>query len=625
MTALAVMVALVGAMFVAMGSVSAAPAIVFNTDTDSLVKSGTIVEAQLKDGETVVPATWTVEVGLLVVGGASGELTDGNATTPAVATARATSAPLAAGYISTKGTADGEYKVVATADGKDYETTLEVGDPGTNVGSISLSLGRVGHSSSTSQATDGSSAPARATDTNNDEGDDAPDTYEDCAQDGDDSTSASTDEDDATANTEAVLDGCIAVTVMVKNSLGDDANASGITGIDVYAPLATIVHDAATSPEGEDVATDGSAQVAGAANSAKFFIARQTPGTVEVTAFVRGADGFKGTETPLTLTFTGSAASIAVEAPTGPVSSEGTLSKAKDTDCGTDSNNDAITTCDAIEAKGSAKIVVSAMDKSGNPASAADVSLEIKNSDSVVVSGDRDSDMKVLYAMSMDGLKSVFEVTGNKAAAGVYTGTVTFGTQKETVEIVVAGDPANLELTTDVETVAVGDFVIATATVTDKDGNLQPDAGVVTFTTSGALKLVALDDDSTDPGVQRMLNDGVATLEYWVSDGSGVASIIARVGGVRGVDTVSTEAADAMPEEEAGLSCLSSLSGFSTWTCDVEASASEIFDWISSRGATALHLNSNRMWVRYSVVDGAMVPGSSDFMVTKSDILYISN
>ena len=30
-------------------------------------------------------------------------------------------------------------------------------------------------------------------------------------------------------------------------------------------------------------------------------------------------------------------------------------------------------------------------------------------------------------------------------------------------------------------------------------------------------------------------------------------------------------------------------------------------------------------WVRYSVVDGTLVPGSSDFMVAENDILYISN
>ena len=80
-----------------------------------------------------------------------------------------------------------------------------------------------------------------------------------------------------------------------------------------------------------------------------------------------------------------------------------------------------------------------------------------------------------------------------------------------------------------------------------------------------------------------------------------------------------------MPEEEASVACLSNLAGFSTWSCGVETSASEIFGFVSARGATAIHLWNGSAWVRYSVVDGTMVPGSSDFMVAENDILYISN
>ncbi len=80
-----------------------------------------------------------------------------------------------------------------------------------------------------------------------------------------------------------------------------------------------------------------------------------------------------------------------------------------------------------------------------------------------------------------------------------------------------------------------------------------------------------------------------------------------------------------MPEEEASVACLSNLNGFATWACGVESSASEIFGLVSGRGATALHLWNGSAWVRYSVVDGTMVPGSSDFMVAENDILYISN
>ncbi len=85
------------------------------------------------------------------------------------------------------------------------------------------------------------------------------------------------------------------------------------------------------------------------------------------------------------------------------------------------------------------------------------------------------------------------------------------------------------------------------------------------------------------------------------------------------------EEPEAMPEEEASVSCLSNLSGFSTWSCGVESSAVEIFGLVSGRGASAVHLWNGSEWVRYSVVEGAMVPGSSDFMVTEDDILYISN
>ena len=55
------------------------------------------------------------------------------------------------------------------------------------------------------------------------------------------------------------------------------------------------------------------------------------------------------------------------------------------------------------------------------------------------------------------------------------------------------------------------------------------------------------------------------------------------------------------------------------------SSASELFGLVSGRGATAIHLWNGSMWVRYAVVDGSEIPGSSDFTVAEDDILYISN
>ena len=111
--------------------------------------------------------------------------------------------------------------------------------------------------------------------------------------------------------------------------------------------------------------------------------------------------------------------------------------------------------------------------------------------------------------------------------------------------------------------------------------------------------------------------------------GPGSAVITAAADGDVRVEVVTSTAGmtepEAMLEEEASVGCLSNLAGFATWACGVESSASEIFGLVSGRGATALHLWNGSAWVRYSVVDGTMVPGSSDFMVAENDILYISN
>ena len=45
---------------------------------------------------------------------------------------------------------------------------------------------------------------------------------------------------------------------------------------------------------------------------------------------------------------------------------------------------------------------------------------------------------------------------------------------------------------------------------------------------------------------------------------------------------------------------------------------------VTGRGVSAIYQWIGSTWARYSVVDDAMVPGSSDLMVTEKDILYIS-
>ena len=91
------------------------------------------------------------------------------------------------------------------------------------------------------------------------------------------------------------------------------------------------------------------------------------------------------------------------------------------------------------------------------------------------------------------------------------------------------------------------------------------------------------------------------------------------------IDEVVRKALEDAAAEPTGIDCLSATSGFSAWTCEAGSSASALFTALSERGATAIHLWNGSAWVRYSVVDGAEVPGSTDFTVTENDILFISN
>ena len=66
-------------------------------------------------------------------------------------------------------------------------------------------------------------------------------------------------------------------------------------------------------------------------------------------------------------------------------------------------------------------------------------------------------------------------------------------------------------------------------------------------------------------------------------------------------------------------------SGFQTWLSEHGTTASALFTEASANGATAIHLWNGTSWVRYSVVDGQAVPGSTDFDIEYGNVLFISN
>ena len=310
---------------------------------------------------------------------------------------------------------------------------------------------------------------------------------------------------------------------------------------------------------------------------------------------------------------------------------------------------------------------VNAVDAGGNEAGVSQVGFSVKDADGKTVPG---SKIEVTQGNTGDSTDTPADdnpnevagivKTGPQAEPGVYTVTVSLVGSRvsESTEIIVGGKADAVALAADPETGDAADqtLIKVTATVTDKNGALVVDGTRVEFSALGRnlapigpghapiesqiqKQLVNVAGSGDDPEFEERAltttvggattKDGEVSVTFIVT-GSGTATVNATTeggsasGNLR-ITTSDTSAGDAMPEEEASVSCLSELSGFATWSCGVEADASEIFGMVSGRGVTAIHLWNGSTWVRYSVVDGAMVPGSSDFMVTENDILYISN
>ena len=497
--------------------------------------------------------------------------------------------------VNTAGAPAGEYVLTFTADNdgdfatKDGTTealkqatdtlTVRVGDAGTGLSSATLSLGN--------------------------EVDDTPYTAD--------------DETVPESGTDAANGGEINVVIEVFDSLLGKASSGAINQITVFA------HGGTIESSFDDDTSLADTSIADGVNSITLTEARTTagvlttsdigqktkltitktdkkPGTVKVRAFVAGPGGGAQTE-EITLIFAGSATSLSVSDATESLLSANPADAEED---------------DSI------RLEVSAADASGNavdpPTSGVAITItdpEGKRVQTSAISHSQPTKSKGKFYITLTGKGTA----GSPLAAGNYTLTARSGKLEAEASFAVAGAAANIELgvASSPDPIALGSVVTVTATVTDKDGNTVADKTPVDFSTGGALKLSDVGDVM---GVET--KSGEASARFIVSEGSGLAVIIVDSGSASATATVSIASA-AMADEEASVACLSNLQGFATWSCGVDSSASEIFGLVSGRGATAIHLWNGSSWVRYSVVDGTMVPGSSDFMVTENDILYISN
>ncbi len=345
-----------------------------------------------------------------------------------------------------------------------------------------------------------------------------------------------------------------------------------------------------------------------------------TPGMATVTATVISGGKVLRPD-PVQIRFSGPATSLSIGAAPSHVlgynvgnDQAADYNAATKADTGMDARDQITFTLDATDASGSAVTVptVNAMLKTSGGALVAQSKYETTQSGSMMNNLMLDIDAAITSAL----------------AAGTYTLEVTSGTLKASTTLMVVGAADEVDLTLDPATATeIGQGVTASVMVTDADGNAVADGTMVAF---GVSDLVG-DDDAVavldDTSALTMAGKATTTLTVV---GAGRAVVRATVSDdstpERDVEVlISTAGAPAAAAAEAGLDCLSALSGFATWTCDVESTASEVFGLVSARGASAVHLWNGSAWIRYSVVDGTMVPGSSDFAVGRSDILYISN
>ena len=442
------------------------------------------------------------------------------------------------------------------------------------------------------------------------------------------------------------------------NSLGGPSNPGDLTSVTVIGAGAKVtIHDASwNSALGTLVRAPMPNAFAGATgtNSARTttihgafghtaFIkvekagAPPKPGSVDIYAIVIGKDGSATSET-VSVSFTGSGSTL-------------DLGDAK-----------------SVSPGSKTEFSISALDEGGSKAGVGQISFKVTDADGKRAEGKVDVELSTVGKSTATALddnpnaKAGLVSTKMTTPPGVYTVEVSIPSVSDssaTTTIVVAGTADSVVLAADPESGDAAEQAVikVTATVTDENGANVADGTLVEFTVLGSSlaaigpghapittrtekQLINTAGPTEEPEFEERTltiteggaktKDGEVTVSFVVV-GAGTAVVDATTeggtaSGVLRIRTSDTEAADdAMPEEEASVACLSTLSGFSTWSCGVDSSASEIFGLVSGRGATALHLWNGSAWVRYSVVDGTMVPGSSDFMVTQYDTLYISN
>lgn len=182
----------------------------------------------------------------------------------------------------------------------------------------------------------------------------------------------------------------------------------------------------------------------------------------------------------------------------------------------------------------------------------------------------------------------------------------------------VGGGPASIAFDAPASIAILNARISVTVTVTDAEGLPVVDGTPVTFSEQriGINPVLVL----LSPTVQRT-SGGKASVEMLVVN-SGGAYIKATAGGITNLQPVRSAAAPVAPVIPESLS-VTARNSFTTWLSERPVTASSLLPALTD--VSGVWLWTGERWVGYSIADGLLVPGSTDFNVELGSILWLSS
>ena len=329
------------------------------------------------------------------------------------------------------------------------------------------------------------------------------------------------------------------------------------------------------------------------------FTAPDKPGATQITAIVVGVDGSLYEVGPLTISYAGAADALSIAAPSSTI-----------LNVDSDGDRDELT------------LEVSAADSADNDTGVPTRrrSAKVVDGDGKTVSGIESSvvDVDSNNDGDVDKVEVRIDVTASDAiAAGDYTLQVKAGELEGSATITLAGDAANVALSSS-GAPSFGSRVTITATVTDADGNAAADGTVVTWSTPDNNTLVEVSQSgATEAGAASAVYVVFGSGATFVAASAGSGSDVILIGS--GAPATSASAGDpaAPGDSRVGLSVVLADS-YSTWTRSRSTSASALHHSLGAFSAILKWTGDG--WVGYS----PGTPGSVDFRIMQGDVLWLS-